>query len=90
MGRSLEGVLRRRDFISLATGATVAAAMLPSLPAPYNCSCNLVTYEWQGTHYAASHILLNGQRQRFSYQLFCWHNQVHRKMAAGKATVCGA
>ena len=34
MGRSLEGVLRRRDFISLATGAVVAAALLPSLPVP--------------------------------------------------------
>jgi hypothetical protein len=81
MGRSLEGVLRRRDFISLATGAAVATTLLPSLPVEsQECSCGLVTYTRQPEgHFAATHILLHGQWQRFSFQLFCWHNHLHRK-----------
>jgi hypothetical protein len=82
MGRSLEGVLRRRDFISLATGATVAAALLPSLPAldSYWCDCKLVQYFRQPEgHFAASHILVDGQLQRFDFRWFCWHRNLHRK-----------
>ena len=71
--------MKRRNFISLAAGAAVAS-VLPSTPHPsYNCSCNLVTYEWSGDHYAASHILLHGQLTRFDYRWFCWHNALHRK-----------
>jgi hypothetical protein len=76
--------LKRRKFVGLA-GAAFATTLLPSLPvlAAYDCSCGLVRYEWSGTHYAASHILVNGQRQRFSYQLYCWHKHLHRKSRMG-------
>ena len=82
MGRSLEGFLRRRDFISLTTGAAVATTLLPSLPVPesYFCECKLVQYFRQPEgHFAASHILVDGQLQRFDYRWFCWHRNLHRK-----------
>jgi hypothetical protein len=82
MGRSLEGFLRRRDFISLATGAAVATTLLPSLPVldSYWCDCKLVQYFRQPEgHFAASHILVDGQLQRFDYRWFCWHRNLHRK-----------
>ena len=74
--------LTRRKFVGC-VGAAVAATLLPS-PAldSYWCDCGLVQYfrEPEG-HYAASHILLNGQRQRFTYQLSCWHRNLHRMRA---------
>jgi hypothetical protein len=83
MGRSLEGVLRRRDFISLATGAAIATTLLPSLPVvpdSYWCECKLVQYFRQPEgHFAASHILVDGQLQRFDYRWFCWRRNLHSK-----------
>ena len=47
----------RRQFLATTAGA-VGAVVLPSTPhPPYHCSCRLVYYEWQGEHYAASHIV---------------------------------
>jgi hypothetical protein len=72
--------MRRRTFISVGV-VTAAATMLP-MPAPapaYWCSCQLVEYVKQPGGYAASHIIVNGQRTRLSYALHCWHTQLHRK-----------
>jgi hypothetical protein len=74
--------LRRRAFILLAAGATVAGDPVPFLPsvAPesYFCDCGLVTYVKQPDgHYAASHFA----GKRFTYALFRQHEQLHRKMS---------
>ncbi len=48
----------------------------------YWCDCHMVLYERQKEgHMAASHIVINGERKRMTYQLHCWHNQWHRKIA---------
>lgn len=58
--------------------------MLPPLPVvadSYDCACGLVTYVRQPEgHFAASHLK---DGRRFTYQLFCWHQHLHRKSRTG-------
>lgn len=85
--------MERRTFIQTAVGAAVAAALpLPALPpaaplpTPENhwCPCGLVQYFRKPEGYfAATHILMDGQQQRFTYGLFRRHEELHRKLGIG-------
>jgi len=73
--------MKRRTFVQVAVGAAVAVALpaVALVPESYDCDCGLVRYTQQAEgHFAASHLK---DGRRFTYQLFCWHNQIHRKMA---------
>jgi hypothetical protein len=70
----------RRHFIVAGVSAAVVAALPTPAPESYWCSCKLVEYMMQREgYYAASHIIVNGQRTRLSFPLHCWHTQLHRK-----------
>lgn len=76
--------VKRREFITVVVGAACGVALpaVALVSESYDCNCGLVTYVRQPEgHFAASHLK---DGRRFSYQLFCWHNQIHRKMSAGK------
>ena len=77
--------MKRRTFIMTTIGAA-AAATLPLVAAPENycCPCGLVQYFRKPEGYfAASHIFIDGQNQRFTYGLFKRHEELHRKLGIG-------
>jgi hypothetical protein len=74
--------MRRRTFIMTTIGAAAAATLPRVSPESYDCDCGLVTYIRQPEgHFAATHIRVNGQLQRFEYRWHCWHQKLHRKNA---------
>ncbi|HKM67174.1 MAG TPA: hypothetical protein VJX70_08415 [Candidatus Acidoferrum sp.] len=71
----------RRTFISLVAGAAVTTALPSVAPDSYWCDCGLVQYFRQPEgHFLGSYIFIDGERKRFTYELFLRHNHIHRRM----------
>jgi hypothetical protein len=69
--------LKRREFITAAVGAAVAATLPTVAPDSYWCSCGQVQYFRQPEgHFAAKYFA----GRRFTYALFRMHEHLHRAM----------
>jgi hypothetical protein len=92
-------MVRRTFIQTAVGAAVAAALPLPALPLPpavlpaaplptpenYWCPCGLVQYfrKPEEKYFVATHILMDGQRQRFTYGLFRRHEELHRKLDIG-------